>query len=187
MSTQDPFKPSFMSLEQTRGRLTFLGVALVVLGVLAILAPIASTVVATLVIGVLLIAGGIVRLFNASEGRKRHSIGWLVFSSILYILAGLAIVWRPLIGTLSMTAVVGAFFVVSAVSKAIHAYQFKGTGSSGWLIFDAILSAALGILLLAGLPTTAFWALGVIVGVDLIMGGVALLAAASPRSTVRSV
>jgi uncharacterized membrane protein HdeD (DUF308 family) len=187
MATQDPFKPPIMSLEQTRGRLTFLGVALLVLGVLAILAPIASTFVATMVIGVLLVVGGVLRLFHASEGRKRHNIVWLVFSSILYILAGLAVLWRPLIGTLSMTAVVGAFFVVSAVSKAIHAYQFKGTGTSGWLLVDAVISGLLGVLLLAGLPTTAFWALGVIVGVDLIMGGIALLALASPRDTVRSV
>jgi uncharacterized membrane protein HdeD (DUF308 family) len=187
MDTRDPFKPSFMSLEQTRGRLTFMGVALIVLGVLAILAPIASTVIATIIIGVMLVAGGVLRLFHASERRKLHSVGWLVFSSILYILAGLAVLWRPLIGSLSVTAVVGAFFVVGAVSKAIHAYQFKGTGTSGWLIFDAVISGFLGILLLAGLPLTAFWALGVIVGVDLIMGGVALLALASPRSTVGSV
>lgn len=165
----------------------FLGVALLVLGVLAILAPIASTYIATMLIGVLLIAGGVLRLFHASEGRKRYSVAWLVFSSILYILAGLAILWKPLLGTLSMTAVVGAFFVVSGISKAIHAYQFKGLGSTGWLVFDAVLSGILGILLLAGLPTTAFWALGVIVGVDLIVGGISLLAVASPRSSVRSV
>lgn len=153
-----------------------------VLGVIAILAPIASTFVAAIVIGIMLIAGGILRLFHSFGGKRQQSTAWLVISSLLYMAAGVAVLWRPLIGTLSLTLVVGTFFVVGAVSKAIHAYQYRGTHSSGWLLFDAIISGLLGILLLVGLPTTAFWALGVIVGVDLMMAGVAWLALSSPRN-----
>lgn len=163
--------------------MTFLGVTLLVLGIIAILTPIVSTLVATIVIGVLLIVGGFVRLFHVFGEKGPQSTGWLVVSSILYIAAGAVILWRPLIGTLSLTLVLGTFFIAGAISKAIHAYQFRATHSSGWLVFDAIISGLLGILLLMGLPTTAFWALGVIVGVDLIMGGVSSLALSSSRAT----
>ncbi len=161
--------------------MTFVGVTLLVLGILAILTPLVSTLVATIVIGVLLVVGGILRLFHVFGDKQPQSTGWLIVSSILYIGAGAVVLWRPLIGTLSLTLVVGTFFVVGAVSKAIHAYQYRGTYSSGWLIFDAIIGGLLGILLIAGLPITAFWALGVIVGVDLIMGGVSFLALSSSR------
>lgn len=166
--------------------MTFVGITLLALGVIAILAPIASTYVATIVIGVLLIAGGIVRLFHGLDERHRHAVGWLIVSSILYVGAGAAVLWAPLIGTLSLTLVVGTLFVVGAVSKAIRSYQFRGTGASGWLLFDAIVSGGLGLLLLAGLPATAFWALGVIVGVDLIMGGIAVLGATSLSKSVHT-
>ncbi len=166
--------------------MTFVGVTLLVLGVIAILTPIASTLVATIVIGVLLIVGGALRLFHGFGAQRPQSTGWLIVSSILYIGAGAVVLWRPLIGTLSLTIVLGSFFVIGAVSKAIHAYQFRGTHTSTWLIFDAIIGGVLGILLLADLPTTVFWALGVIVGVDLIMGGVAFLALSSPRASMLS-
>ncbi|MBK9265851.1 MAG: DUF308 domain-containing protein [Polyangiaceae bacterium] len=186
MTVPNPFKPSFTSDEQTRGRMTFVGITLLVLGVIAILAPIASTFVAAIVIGVLLIAGGVLRLFHGFEDPRRHGIGWLIVSSILYVLAGIAILWTPLIGALSLTLVIGVLFVVSAVSKAIRSFQFRGTGSSGWLLFDAVISGALGILLVAGLPGTAFWTLGVIVGVDLIMGGIISLGMAGLTKPVTS-
>jgi len=182
MTVPNPIHPSPSPLEQARHRMTFVGVTLMVLGVIAILAPIASTLVATIVIGIMLIAGGILRLFHGFSENRTQSIVWLVISSLLYIAAGAAVLWRPLIGTLSLAVAVGIFFVVGAISKAIHAYQYRGTHSSGWLLFDAVVSGFLGILLLAGLPMTAFWALGIIVGVDLITAGIAALALSSPRS-----
>ena len=186
MSAPNPFEPSFMPHPQTRTRMTIVGVTLLVLGVVAILTPIASTLVATIVIGVLLIVGGFLRLFHGFSEQRPQSTGWLIVSSILYIAGGAVVLWRPLIGTLSLTLVLGTFFVIGAVSKAIHAYQFRGTNTSGWLIFDAIIGGLLGMLLLIGLPTTAFWALGVIVGVDLIMGGVAFLGLLSPQVSTSS-
>lgn len=183
MTAPNPIHPTLGPMERARLRMTFVGVTLMVLGVIALLAPIASTFVAAIVIGILLIAGGVLRLFQ-SFGDKRQNIVWLVLSSLLYVAAGVVVLWRPLLGTLSLTMLVGAFFVVGAISKAIHAYQYRGTHSSGWLLFDALISGILGIVLLAGLPTTAFWALGVIVGVDLMMAGVAWIALSSPRRTV---
>lgn len=167
-----PFEPSFLSVEQIRGRMAFVGIALLALGVIAILAPLASTYIATILIGVFLVAGGILRVVHGFEHRYRPGIGWLVLSSIFYIGAGAAILWAPLIGALSLTVVVGAFFILSAVSKAIRSYQVRESKATGWLLFDAIVSAFLGILLLAGFPGTAFWALGIIVGMDLIIGGI---------------
>jgi len=182
MTAPNPFEPSFMPPQQTRARMIFVGVTLLVLGVLAILTPLVSTLVATIVIGILLIVGGCLRLFHVFGESRPQSTAWLIVSSILYICAGAAVLWNPLIGTLSLTLVIGTFLVVGAVSKAIHAYQYRGTHTSGWLIFDAIIGGALGILLVAGLPTTAFWALGAIVGVDLIVGGIAFLGLASQPS-----
>jgi uncharacterized membrane protein HdeD (DUF308 family) len=183
----EPFEPSFMSVKQIRGRMTFEGITLLVLGVIAILTPIASTYIATIIVGGLLIAGGILRFIHGFEHRYRPGIGWLVLSSILYIGAGAAVLWAPLLGAVSLTLVVGAALVLSAVSKAIRAYQVRDAGATGWLLFDAIMSALLGILLLAGLPGTAVWVLGTIVGLDLIIGGITLIGMMSRAKGASSV
>jgi uncharacterized membrane protein HdeD (DUF308 family) len=182
-----PLEPSSMAIERVRGRMTFEGLALLVLGVIAILTPIASTYIATIVSGVLLIAGGILRVIHGFEHRYRPGIGWLVLSSILYIGAGAAVLWAPLLGALSLTLVVGACFVLSALSKAIRSYQVRDSGATGWLLFDAIISAILGILLLAGLPSTAFVGLGIIVGLDLIIGGITMIGMMSRAKGASSV
>lgn len=164
-----------MSVEQIRGRMTIEGIALLVLGVVAILTPLASTYIATLIIGILLIADGILRVMHGFEHRYRPGIGWLVASSILYVSAGAIVLWEPLRGAFSVTQVVGAFFVLGAVAKAIRSYQVRDSGATVWLLFDAIISAFLGIFLLTGLHGMASWGLGIIVGVDLIIGGTTLI------------
>lgn len=170
-----PFEPSFMSVEQIRGRMTIEGIALLVLGVVAILTPLASTYVATLIIGIVLIANGILRVAHGFEHRYRLGIGWLVASSIMYVCVGAAVLWAPLRGAFSVTHVVGAFFVLGAVAKAVRSYQVRDSGATAWLLLDALVGAFLGILLLAGSPSTTFWMLGTAVGVDLIIGGITLI------------
>jgi uncharacterized membrane protein HdeD (DUF308 family) len=164
-----------MSIEQIRGRITFEGITLLVLGAVAILAPLASTYVATFIIGILLVADGILRVLHGLEHQYRPGIGWLVASSILYVGAGAVVLWAPFLGASSLTPVVGAFFVLSAVAKAIRAYQVRDAGATSWLLFDAIISAFLGVFLFIGLPSMGFWGLGIIVGVDLIIGGTTLI------------
>jgi uncharacterized membrane protein HdeD (DUF308 family) len=172
-----PFDPSFLSVDQIRQRMTFEAITLLVLGIVAIFAPIVPLPYAPIILGVLLIANGLVRVVHGFEHQYRPGVGWLVLSSMLYVGAGLTILWAPLIGawSLSVTAVVGALFIFGAVAKAVRSYQVQATGGTGWLLFDAIISAFLGILLLTGLPGLAFWGLSVIVGVDLIIGGTTLI------------
>ncbi len=173
--TKPLLEPSFLSVEQIRGRMTLEGIALLVLGAVALLTPLFSTYIATLVIGLALIADGVLRVLHGVEHRYRPGMGWLVLSSILYVCAGATVLWEPLRGAFSVTHVVGAFFVLSAVARAIRSYQVRGGDATGWLLFDAIISAFLGVLLITGLHNMAFWGLGIIVGVDLIIGGTTLL------------
>ena len=175
MSDLEQNKQWFAPLERAEGRLMFLGISLAVLGVLALLAPFATTFVATISIGVVLIAGGILRLFHGFEDRHKPGVGWLIVSALFYLGGGLAILWAPIIGMLSLTLVLGTFFLFSGVSKGIRAFGFSGMQGRGFLLIDSLVTTFLGLLLLIRLPATAFWALGVIVGVDLIFGGGSLL------------
>jgi uncharacterized membrane protein HdeD (DUF308 family) len=81
----------------------------------------------------------------------------------------------PLAGVITLTMFLAAYFVAAGILKAIHALQHRGTSGWGWALVSGLISIALGILIWSGFPGTALWALGVIIGIDLIFYGWALI------------
>jgi uncharacterized membrane protein HdeD (DUF308 family) len=83
----------------------------------------------------------------------------------------------PLQGTLSLTAVLIAFLLIEGVASILYALEHR-KGSSGrwsWMAASGIIDLVLGLILLAGLPGTAVWALGLLIGINMIFGGLALV------------
>jgi uncharacterized membrane protein HdeD (DUF308 family) len=83
----------------------------------------------------------------------------------------------PVQGTLSLTAVLIAFLFLEGVASILYAFEHR-KGSSGrwsWMLASGIVDLVLGTILLAGLPGTAVWALGLLIGINMIFGGWALV------------
>ena len=91
--------------------------------------------------------------------------------SLLYLLSGLLLLAYPLTGVFTLTLFLAAFFLAEGVFKLIHAFRMRPAARWGWIVFSGVISLILGFLVLAGLPLTAFWAIGLVVGIDLIFGG----------------
>jgi len=136
-----------------------LGIGLVVLGIFAVTVPLIATFAVESLIGILFIIGGIMMIVHAFKWRKKHSFITDTIIGVIYVAAGLLFLAYP----------------VHGVFKIIHALRMRQESRWGWVLFSGILSLVLGILLLAGLPLTAFWAPGLIVGIDLIFTGSSLL------------
>jgi uncharacterized membrane protein HdeD (DUF308 family) len=152
-----------------------LGVAFAVLGVLAIFLPFAATLVTTVVIGWLMLVGGAIQLVHALQNRRWAGSGWAIVEGVIMVIAGVLVAVFPVAGKLTLTLVLAAFFVVEGVLKIVRCVQHRAMRAWGWLLFDGIASLVLGGLIWAGWPSTAVWALGLLVGIDLLMGGVSLL------------
>jgi uncharacterized membrane protein HdeD (DUF308 family) len=163
------------TVRPNRGWFVGLGVALMVLGVLAILLPLIASLATTLVIGWLMLLGGILQGYHAVRNRAWAGAGWGLLAGALMAIAGVVLILLPVAGTLVLTLVLAAFFVASGVLKIIRAAQHRSLPAWGWFLFDGVLSLALGVLILVGWPSTAVWALGLLVGIDLIFGGSSLL------------
>jgi len=182
---------TWSSLDEVRANRAWfiaLGIGLILLGVLAIVIPFVATLATTLFIGWLLIIGGIAHAIHAFQNRRWAGFAWAIVSAILYVIAGILVVANPLVGTLTLTLVLAGFFIVNGVVKIIRALQHRAMSSWGWLLFDGIITLALGALIVAQWPATAVWAIGLLVGIELLLGGfsMVLLGSMAPKPIVHT-
>ncbi len=152
-----------------------LGIAFVVLGILLIVMPLIASLLTAIVIGWVMVLAGLFQGFHAVRNRGWRGASWSLVSSVLLVVAGALVAAFPVTGTLTLTLTLAAFFMVNGVVKVVRAVQHRRIPAWGWLFFDGLVSLALGVLIFAGWPSTAAWALGLLVGVDLLLGGTSMV------------
>lgn len=152
-----------------------LGIALLVLGTLSILLPPIASLATTVVIGWLLVIGGIVQGYHAIRNPRWAGRGWALAAAVVYLLAGALVIAFPVAGTALLTLILASFLAASGLLKIVRAVQHRRMPAWGWLFFDGLLSLALGVMIWAGWPSTAVWALGLLVGIDLVFSGSSML------------
>jgi|SRR5580658_577279 uncharacterized membrane protein HdeD (DUF308 family) len=168
------------------------GIALVVLGALAVAAPAIASVAAAALFGWILLVSGLAGLITTLRGRRVPGFAWSLVSALIGIAAGALLLGWPLQGTVSLTTILIAFLLIEGVVTILYALEHRTalSGRWSWMLASGVLDVVLGALLLAGLPGTALWALGLIVGINLLFGGWALILMAlhaRPSSPQRSV
>jgi uncharacterized membrane protein HdeD (DUF308 family) len=156
------------------------GVVLLVLGATAIVIPPLATLAATLVLGWLFLVSGVVGLFTTFMMRHAPGFWWSLISAALAVLVGSLLLARPVSGAFSLTLVLIAFFVIEGVASIMFALEHKRelSGRWGWMLASGLVDLLLALMILAGLPSTAAWALGLLVGINMVFGGAALIAMA---------
>jgi uncharacterized membrane protein HdeD (DUF308 family) len=180
--TNPPFdEPSITSavgeaVKRHRGLFLFEGILLTVLGILAVLVPAVASFAATLFFGWALLISGAAGLFTTFRGPHVPGFGWSLLSAIVGMVAGILILLWPAQGVLSLTTVLIAFLLVEGAVTIFYALEHRTTSTRwGFMLFSGIVDLILGLMLFAGLPGTALWALGILIGVNLLMGGWALI------------
>jgi uncharacterized membrane protein HdeD (DUF308 family) len=153
------------------------GIVLVLLGAAAIIVPVVATLAFTLVIGWLFLISGIVGLVTTFWMRGVPGFWWALLSAIIAIAAGVVLLLWPISGTLSLTLVLIAFFIVEGIATLMYAIDHRAqlSGRWGWMLASGIVDLILAGIIFAGLPETATWALGLLVGINLLFGGTAMI------------
>jgi uncharacterized membrane protein HdeD (DUF308 family) len=156
------------------------GVVLLILGILAIVLPPIATIAVEVLIGWLLLVSGIVGLIATLRTRAAPGFWWSLLSAILGIVAGVVLLRWPLSGALSLTLILTAFLAIEGVLSIFYALEHKRELSGRWgmMLFSGIVDLVLAGMIFAGLPGTAAWAIGLLIGINLVFGGAALIAMA---------
>jgi uncharacterized membrane protein HdeD (DUF308 family) len=156
------------------------GVVLLVLGATAVVLPPIATLAVTILLGWLFLVSGILGLITTFWMRLAPGFWWSLLSAVLGIVVGAVLLASPLTGAFSLTLVLVAFFLVEGAVSIMFALDHKRelSGQWGWMLASGIIDLALAIMIFAGLPSTAAWAVGLLVGINMIFGGSALIAMA---------
>ena len=156
------------------------GIILVILGVGAILLPPLATLAVEIIIGWVFLISGIVGLVTTFWMRHAPGFWWSLISGLVGIAAGIVLLLWPLSGALSLTLILIAFFIIEGVASIMYAIEHRSqlTGRWGWMLVSGVIDLLLAAIIFAGLPGTAAWALGLLVGINMVFGGAALIAIA---------
>jgi uncharacterized membrane protein HdeD (DUF308 family) len=156
------------------------GIVLVVLGLLAIIIPPIATIAVTIFLGWLFLISGVVGLVTTFWARHAPGFWWSLLSAVIAIAAGLVLLAWPISGAVSLTLLLIVFFTIEGVLTIMYALEHKKelSGRWGWMLTSGIIDLILAAIILAGLPGTAAWALGLLVGINMLFGGTALIAMA---------
>lgn len=153
------------------------GLAMVVLGLLAIARPMIATLAVEIFAGWLFLISGIVGLAGVFTAWKTPGHLWMLIRALLAILVGVLLLWRPLAGILTLTLLLAAFFAAQGITQIIVSIQHRAMLPSSWVwvLLSGIVDLVLAAIIIAGWPGTAAWVLGLLVGINLFMSGVALV------------
>ena len=166
------------------------GVIMTILGVLAVIWPQISTVAVDVYVGWLFLLSGVVGLATMFLAQDVQAFLWLLLTAALSLFVGIVLLWHPVEGAVSLTLVLIAFFIVEGIFQIAASVSYRDVfpDSWGWLLASGIADLILAALIIKGWPSTAGWALGLIVGVNLVTSGAAIIMVAlAGRSVVRAI
>lgn len=158
----------------------FEGIILVILGLAAVMLPLIATIAIAIVVGWVFLLSGIVGLVATFRMRRAPAFWWSLLSGILGVVAGFVVLRWPLSGALSLTFVLTIFLVLEGVISIMFALEHKRELSGRWgmMLVSGVVDLILAGIIFAGLPGTAAWAIGLLVGINMVFGGFALIAMA---------
>jgi uncharacterized membrane protein HdeD (DUF308 family) len=158
----------------------FEGILFVVFGLAAIILPPLASIAVTLLLGWMFLISGVTGLVFSFWARQAPGFWWSLASAVLALVAGIVLLARPIEATLTLTIVVGAYFLAEGVATIMYALEHRRelTERWGWMLAAGLADLLVAFVILSGLPGSGLWAIGLLVGINLLFGGTSLIAMA---------
>ncbi|MCP4781303.1 MAG: HdeD family acid-resistance protein [Hyphomicrobium sp.] len=148
-----------------------LGIVLILVGIAAICFPLVSTIAAKIFLGWLFLIGGVFLIIHAFSAQGWGGVLWSLLIGVLYLIAGGYLAFFPLTGLLTLAILLAILFVAEGIMEIIMAFRVHPSDGRVWLLLSGIAALIVGVLIFLGLPSSAGWALGLLVGINLLFSG----------------
>ncbi|HIK16773.1 MAG TPA: HdeD family acid-resistance protein [Leptolyngbyaceae cyanobacterium M33_DOE_097] len=148
------------------------GILLTALGAIALAAPFFTTIVSTTWIAFILGSAGFAKLFYAFRTREEGGFIWKLLLSLLYLSVALSLLVNPVTGAITITLLIGSFFLTEGTFESILAFRLRPQKNWGWVLLNGIVTILLGAMIWFQWPGNAPWLLGTFVGVSILFTGI---------------
>jgi uncharacterized membrane protein HdeD (DUF308 family) len=152
---------------------TLWGVLLIIFGMLAVGSPFVAAVAVNAAIAWLIALAGVVHLLVAFYARGAGSLIWKLLVGAAYVFLGVYLIMQPAIGVALLTLLLSSLFLIEGILHIVLFFQIRSVGGSSWILVDGIITLVLGLMIYMQWPASSAWAIGTLVGVSMIMSGVA--------------
>ncbi|WP_254763199.1 HdeD family acid-resistance protein [Natrinema marinum] len=173
--TVDTMPGEGYSLENEWRTLAIAGAIVGLIGILAIAFPLVTGLSVSLAIGALLVVGGIVHGIHAFTARGWRGSLWQIALAVVSVVAGIAVLAAPAVALITLTIALVAYLVVDGIAELALAMRMPGSRSRTAVAISGVVGLVLAALLWAGFPGTAAWAIGLLVGVNLLVTGFSMV------------
>jgi uncharacterized membrane protein HdeD (DUF308 family) len=146
-------------------------ILMIVLGIAAIALPWAASVAAALFVAWILILSGFVHIAVAFSNRAFASFAWKMIVGFVYLIAGVFMLLRPIEGAVTLTLFLAILFFMEGIFEIGAYFALRKMAKSSWLVVDGIISIILGVMIYAQWPASSVWAIGLLLGINLLMSG----------------
>jgi len=163
------------AISENRTWFTIFGILLIVLGVIAIAFPFVTTIATKIFLGWLFLIGGIVQIVHAFSAKGWSEFFLDLLMGVLFLIGGGWLAFFPLTGIVTLTIFLAAMFVVQGVIEIAMAFRMRPLDGWVWMLLAGLVALAVGVLIFMQLPSSATWAIGLLVGINLLMTGWAYL------------
>jgi len=155
----------------------FQGTVMIILGIIAVAVPAIATVAIDIYVGWLFLLSGIVGLFAIFSTGNVSTFLWTLVTAILSLVVGALLIWKPAEGALSLTFVLTALFIMEGIFQTVSSFTYRNLipSSWGWMLASGISDLLLAAIIIWAWPNSAQWTLGLLVGINLITSGVAVV------------
>jgi len=149
------------------------GIVLVVFGFIAVAIPFLAAVAATVVVSWLIVFAGIVHIVLAFHSHGAGSVIWKLLVGLAYIVFGGYMLLHPVLGVVSLTLLLASLFLIEGILNVVLYFKLRPLRGAGWVLVDAIVTLLLGAMIYLQWPLSSVWAIGILVGVSMLVSGFA--------------
>jgi|HubBroStandDraft_6_1064221.scaffolds.fasta_scaffold07101_2 uncharacterized membrane protein HdeD (DUF308 family) len=141
------------------------------LGTLAIIEPMVAAIAVAFLAGWLLVFGGVAHVVTAFGGGGTKQVLIHALIGLLYLAGGIYFLMHPLLAVGTLTLVLASVILAEGVLEVLAYFRTRKEGASGWLLLNAVITLLLGGLIWVHWPSSSEWAIGTLVGVNLLITG----------------
>jgi uncharacterized membrane protein HdeD (DUF308 family) len=163
-STPDVFK-------QAAGMSIGWAIVMIVLGVVAILMPYSTGIGVSIFVGWIMVFSGFAYVAYAFAAQSAGAVLWRLLVGVVYVVGGGYLAFHPGIALETLTLVMAAIFFIEGVTEIVLFFQFRALSGSGWILFDGLITLVLAYLIWRPWPSSSSWAIGTLLGANLIVSG----------------
>ncbi len=171
---------SVSAYRELRGRwgwFVALGILMMIAGFIALVSVVLATIVSVLLVGVMMLASGIIEIIHGFQMRRWSRFFLWVLIGAFYVLAGLLVIWNPILASTVLTLFLGLFLIVAGVMRIVLALQMRSASPWGWVLLSGVVTLVLGAIIVMHWPVSSLYVLGIFLGVDLVFAGSSWLGA----------